>query len=103
MVQNSKFQCRLPYINTVLVVDNTKCPSLTLQISHWIRGISMSLVRFTQSPGKGCGRILNEDSISSRVLCGMESIHKTEGQPMYYLCPDCYLRSIYSEDAASTA
>ena len=63
----------------------------------------MSLVRFTESPGNGCGRILSEDSISSRVICGMESIHGSDGSPKYYLCPECYLRSVYSEDAASAA
>ena len=63
----------------------------------------MGLVRFSEVPGKGCGRILNEGSISSRVICGMESIHGPGGPPKYYLCPECYLRSIYSEDATSAA
>ena len=66
-------------------------------------GISMSLVRFTESPGKGCGRALDEDSFSNILVCGMESIHRTGGQPMYYLCPECYLHSLYSEDTASAA
>jgi len=63
----------------------------------------MGLVRFTESPGKGCGRALNEDSFASLIVCGMESIHESDGKPMYYLCPECYLRSVYSEDAASAA
>ena len=63
----------------------------------------MGLVRFSEVPDKGCGRILSEDSISSSIICGTESIHGTDGRPKYYLCPECYLRSIYSEDAASAA
>ena len=63
----------------------------------------MGLVRFIDSPGKGCGRSLNEDSFASVMICGMESIHESGGQVMYYLCPECYLRSVYSEDAASAA
>ncbi len=63
----------------------------------------MSLVRFTENPGKGCGRILNEESGSGTVICGSESIHGTDSRPKYYLCPECYLRSVYSEDAASAA
>ena len=63
----------------------------------------MSLVRFTDRPGKGCGRALNEESFASVMVCGMESIHDSDGRTMYYLCPECYLRSVYSEDAASAA
>ncbi len=63
----------------------------------------MTLVRLTEHPGKGCGKILNEDSISNRAMCGMESIHGTDSHPKYYLCPECYLRSLYSEDTGQVA
>ena len=63
----------------------------------------MGLVRFSEAPGKGCGMILSEESASGAVICGNESIHGTKLEPKYYLCPECYLRSIYSEDAASAA
>ena len=63
----------------------------------------MGLVRFSEVPGKGCGRILSEESASGAVICGNESIHGTDGHPKYYLCPECYLRSLYSEDAGQVA
>jgi len=63
----------------------------------------MGLVRFSEAPGKGCGMILSEESTSGAVICGNESIHGTKFEPKYYLCPECYLRSIYSEDPASAA
>ena len=57
----------------------------------------MSLVRFTTVPGKGCDAILNESAVKDRLFCGMESIHYEKGEVQYYLCEDCYLKSLYPE------
>ena len=57
----------------------------------------MSLVRHTSNPNKGCGAIVNEAAVKDRLFCGMESIHYENGEVQYYLCEDCYLKSLYSE------
>lgn len=58
----------------------------------------MKQVRFTESQNECCGRILNEAAVTERLHCGMKSIHGTEEIPLYYLCGECYLRSVYSEN-----
>ena len=57
----------------------------------------MSLVRHTSNPNKGCGAIVNEAAVGERLFCGMESIHYEKGEVQYYLCEDCYLKSLYPE------
>ena len=57
----------------------------------------MSLVRHTSNPNKGCGAIVNEAAVKDRLFCGMESIHYEGGEVQYYLCEDCYLKSLYPE------
>ena len=57
----------------------------------------MSLVKFTADSREGCGVILNESAVEDRLFCGMESIHYEKGEVQYYLCEDCYLKSLYSE------
>ena len=58
----------------------------------------MSLVRFTEYPGKGCKAIVNEVAVKARLFCGMKSIHKDRGKVQYYLCEDCHLKSLYPEE-----
>ena len=57
----------------------------------------MSLVRFTAKPGEGCRVILNEAAVKDRSFCGMESAHYEGDKVQYYLCEDCYLKSLYPE------
>ena len=56
----------------------------------------MKQVRFTEEQNECCGRILNEAAVKERFHCGMKSVHGTEKSPLYYLCGECYLRSVYS-------
>ena len=76
------------------------------------------MVRLTEDKDLGCNKefrhiqkdrgivtiILDDDKTTSHssnqdhIYCGMESIHHNEGkplQPLYYLCPECYLKTIY--------
>jgi len=58
----------------------------------------MSLVRFTEYPGKGCKAIMNEVAVKERLFCGMKSIHKGRGKVQYYLCEDCYRQSEFPDE-----
>ena len=40
---------------------------------------------------------MNESAVEDRLFCGMESIHYENGEVQYYLCEDCYLKSLYPE------
>ncbi len=48
-------------------------------------------------PVEGCGDIVNEAAVGERLSCGMKSIHYEKGEVQYYLCEDCYLKSLYPE------
>ena len=76
------------------------------------------MVRLTEDKDVGCNRefrdiqmhrgtvtiVLDDDKTTSHssnqdhTYCGMESIHHNEGKPLYYLCPECYLETIYGGD-----
>ena len=58
----------------------------------------MSLVKFTADSSEGCGVILNESAVKDRSYCGMKSIHGTEEEPLYFICGECKLKLLYSED-----
>ena len=62
------------------------------------RGVCMKQVRFTEDPKECCGKILNEAAVQSLRHCGMKSIHGTDERTEYYICPECYLKSVYPED-----
>ena len=57
----------------------------------------MNPVRMLSGPVKGCDVIVNESAVKDRLFCGMESIHYAKGEVQYYLCEDCYLKSLYPE------
>ena len=58
----------------------------------------MSLVRFTEYPGKGCKAIVNEVAVKERLFCWMKSIHKDRGKVQYCLCEDCYRQSEFPDE-----
>ena len=58
----------------------------------------MKQVRFTEDPRQCCGKILNEETVKDRSYCGMKSIHGTEEEPLYFICGECKLKLLYSED-----
>jgi hypothetical protein len=58
----------------------------------------MKQTRFTEDPGECCGKILNEAAVTDRLHCGMKSIHGTEEEPLYFICGECKLKLLYSED-----
>ncbi|SVE47889.1 uncharacterized protein METZ01_LOCUS500743 [marine metagenome] len=58
----------------------------------------MSLVRRINESDKGCGAVLNESAVKSRLYCGMESGLDFKGQSRYHLCEDCYLRYVLSQN-----
>ena len=57
----------------------------------------MKQVRKLPGPVKGCDAIENEAAVKDPLFCGMESIHYAKGEVQYYLCEDCYLKSLYPE------
>ena len=57
-------------------------------VSHYTRGMDMSLVRRINEPGKGCGAILNESAVKNRLYCGVKSSLSFQGQDKYHLCED---------------
>ena len=57
----------------------------------------MKQVRMLPGPVEGCGDIVNEAAVGERLSCGMKSIHYEKGEVQYYLCEDCYLKSLYPE------
>ena len=57
----------------------------------------MRQVRMLPGPVKGCDVIVNESAVEDRLFCGMKSIHYEKGEVQYYLCEDCYLKSLYPE------
>ena len=59
--------------------------------------MKMKQVRMLPGPVKGCDAIVNESAVEDRLFCGMESIHYEKGEVQYYLCEDCYLKSLYPE------
>tara|TARA_R100000656_G_scaffold109936_1_gene81970 strand:+ start:1206 stop:1460 length:255 start_codon:yes stop_codon:yes gene_type:complete len=82
----------------------------------------IQLVRFTEDGTLGCNkeitpqvekkgiifiltgalgainRTISHSSNQDHIYCGMESIHLNEGNPLYFLCGDCYLESVYGGD-----
>ena len=82
----------------------------------------MKLVRFTEDETLGCNkeitpqvekkgisfiltgalgainRTISHSSNPNHIYCGMKSIHHNEGKPLYFLCEDCYLESVYGGD-----
>ena len=58
----------------------------------------MKQVRFTEDSRECCGKILNEAAVKDLLHCGMKSIHGTAERPLYFICPECYLRLAYPED-----
>ena len=59
--------------------------------------MKMKPVRMLSGPVKGCDAIVNEAAVKDPLFCGMESIHYAKGEVQYYLCEDCYLKSLYPE------
>ena len=59
--------------------------------------MKMKQVRMLPGPVKGCDAIVNEAAVKDPLFCGMESIHYEKGEVQYYLCEDCYRKSLYPE------